>query len=379
MAVTLSIPKIVGAAPVNSQQLHVAKHGSDVNGDGSFNNPFATCTKALSVITDASTTKPYTILLGPGIYTEATLSLKTNVYIVGCGGRDSLNCRINVTAGNVTADINDIVGGRYGISNIYFSASVGLNIDLSTGGSGNTIFILDNVQFNGAVSYKGRSQGDGISLFNCTLLGGLTLVGMTSVGVYQTTVIGNTTFQDSATSAIKAQCEGVHFINVFVTTSHSEGPSPLSSWVNFFGGSYISTITINQGAGTGVYSIIESGSWPFTSLTTVGGPTIYKSSYLHSLDTSPNPIASSDIDWQTATVFTKTLSADTTFTFSNVTDGQEIVVYVTNTASNFTVTWPTVKWSGGTPPTQTVGAKTDIYTFRKVGADIFGTVVQDFS
>jgi hypothetical protein len=92
-----------------------------------------------------------------------------------------------------------------------------------------------------------------------------------------------------------------------------------------------------------------------------------------------NAVAALDIDWNASSgTHSKTLSANTTFTFSNVVDGKTIIVAVTNTASNYTVTWPTVSWPGGTAPTQTVGAKTDIYTFVRIGSTTFGTVVQNF-
>ena len=80
-------------------------------------------------------------------------------------------------------------------------------------------------------------------------------------------------------------------------------------------------------------------------------------------------ISGTTIDWSTLKnvdgLYTKTLSANTTFTFSNMTAGQTIVIALTNTASNYTVTWPAgAKWPGGTAPTQTVGAKTDVYTCK---------------
>jgi hypothetical protein len=92
-------------------------------------------------------------------------------------------------------------------------------------------------------------------------------------------------------------------------------------------------------------------------------------------------VAAAAIDWATGVSFTKTLSASTTFTFANSLPGQEIRVAITNTASNYTVTWPsspTLKWSGGSAPTQTIGAKTDVYTFTNVGGVIYGSVVQNF-
>lgn len=88
-------------------------------------------------------------------------------------------------------------------------------------------------------------------------------------------------------------------------------------------------------------------------------------------------ISASAIDWSLGNVFTKTLGANTTFTFSNQLSGQTLVVRLTNTASNYTVTWPTVKWAGGTAPVMTIGATSDVYTFVYDGTNTYGSVVQD--
>lgn len=42
------------------------------------------------------------------------------------------------------------------------------------------------------------------------------------------------------------------------------------------------------------------------------------------------------------------------------------------------VTWPTVSWPGGTPPTQTASG-VDVYTFVNDGSTIYGSVVQNMS
>lgn len=100
-------------------------------------------------------------------------------------------------------------------------------------------------------------------------------------------------------------------------------------------------------------------------------------------DIDPSPtsaVAASNIDWSLSKTYSKTLSANTTFTFSNDTDGQTIVVAITNTAGNYTVAWPAaVQWSGGTEPVQTIGAFTDVITFVKIGSTIYGSSVQNFS
>lgn len=89
-------------------------------------------------------------------------------------------------------------------------------------------------------------------------------------------------------------------------------------------------------------------------------------------------ISASEIDWAAADNHYKTLAANTVFTFANAADGKQVVVAITG-ASTYTVTWPTVKWTGGVAPTQSIGSKTDIYTFIQINSVIYGTVVQDMA
>ena len=92
------------------------------------------------------------------------------------------------------------------------------------------------------------------------------------------------------------------------------------------------------------------------------------------------PITGNTIDWKiSAKVFTKTLSANTIFSFANIVVGKEIIVRITNTTGNFTVIWPnTISWSDGNAPFQTIGAKTDLYKFVYNGTEIIGSVVQNY-
>ena len=99
--------------------------------------------------------------------------------------------------------------------------------------------------------------------------------------------------------------------------------------------------------------------------------------------TKTSGISESSIDWSLSNSFSKTLAANAIFTFANVSDGQNIAVAVTNTASNYTVTWPTtspytVVWSGGNIPVQTIGEKTDVYSFYRCGSVIYASVIQNF-
>lgn len=94
---------------------------------------------------------------------------------------------------------------------------------------------------------------------------------------------------------------------------------------------------------------------------------------------SQSAILASDIDWDYTHLY-KTLAANTTFTFSNAADAKTIIIAITNTASNYTVTWPVgVLWTGGSEPVQTIGAFTDIYTLVQINSVIYGSYVQNLS
>ncbi len=110
--------------------------------------------------------------------------------------------------------------------------------------------------------------------------------------------------------------------------------------------------------------------------TVSGTPGTWEAEYVSTtpLSAGAQAISVLDIDWSLSGVYTKTLAAGgNTFTFSNATDGQTIIVILTGAAS--TVSWPSVKWSGGVAPTQTASG-TDVYTFVKAGSTIYGSVVQ---
>jgi len=95
-------------------------------------------------------------------------------------------------------------------------------------------------------------------------------------------------------------------------------------------------------------------------------------------------IADSVINCDLSNTFSKTLGANQRFVLSNVGDGQTVNIAVTNTASNYTVLFVTptggldIKWADGTTPVQTVGAKTDVWTFVRIGTVIYGNVIQNF-
>ena len=74
---------------------------------------------------------------------------------------------------------------------------------------------------------------------------------------------------------------------------------------------------------------------------------------------------------------TWTLGANRTAT-DNLTTGQSMLLIITASSSNYTLTWPTMKWSGGSAPTLGGANPTAIELF-KVGSQLYGATVGDLS
>ena len=75
-------------------------------------------------------------------------------------------------------------------------------------------------------------------------------------------------------------------------------------------------------------------------------------------------MAALDVDCSTGNYFTKTINADSTFTFSNVPSSRAYSFVLELTHTSGTVTWPTsVKFPSDTAPTLTTG-KTHLFVFE---------------
>jgi hypothetical protein len=83
---------------------------------------------------------------------------------------------------------------------------------------------------------------------------------------------------------------------------------------------------------------------------------------------------SNNVDWAAGNSFATTLTANTTFTFSNHTDGQTIrLLLVQGAGGSYLVTWPTITWRGFNPPTLTTAqGHMDIIILTKFSGTILG-------
>tara|TARA_Y100001938_G_scaffold4716_1_gene5932 strand:+ start:225 stop:2669 length:2445 start_codon:yes stop_codon:yes gene_type:complete len=94
-------------------------------------------------------------------------------------------------------------------------------------------------------------------------------------------------------------------------------------------------------------------------------------------------ISALDIDCSTSNYFTKAISADSPFTFSNVPSSGEAYGFVLelDVSGDRTLTWPAaVKWAGGSAPTLTA-SKTHLFSFVTVdgGTTWRGSAAVDFT
>ena len=137
----IRVPRIALRSP---QMVYVSQGGNDISGDGTIINPYATIPKAMASIVDASPTKRYSMILGPGNYNES-FSLKANVIVIGV---DPILVRIGTERSSI--DIDDptwSVSGdnRSGFKKVTLAAST-LAVDFKAQSSFKNMVYFDNVQ-----------------------------------------------------------------------------------------------------------------------------------------------------------------------------------------------------------------------------------------
>lgn len=85
-------------------------------------------------------------------------------------------------------------------------------------------------------------------------------------------------------------------------------------------------------------------------------------------------LTGTQLDWARDTYYYKSISADTTFTFSNLANGRVVVLKLATTG-NYQPTWPSgIEWPYGVAPVHPITAKV-IYQFVRINGTILGTAV----
>lgn len=167
-------------APITvSDEVYVSVNGSDITGDGTENNPWASVTYAYSQITTATTAAPWVINVGPGTYSETNVLVKPNIFLNGL----CLDPTTVSVSGSWSLDPSWTTepSGHYGAANMSLQGTV--NFDFSgatvgfsskstflncqvedgftvTGRSGQTdLFVLKNSAVNGDIVQHGGALG----------------------------------------------------------------------------------------------------------------------------------------------------------------------------------------------------------------------------
>lgn len=105
------------------------------------------------------------------------------------------------------------------------------------------------------------------------------------------------------------------------------------------------------------------GVAPTTSPTFTGTTTTAAAELLGPVRQNIVAVPALDIDCSQGNYFTKTIAANSTFTFSNAPSGRAFAFTLELTHTSGTLTWPsTVRWPGGTSPTLTTG-RVHLFTF----------------
>lgn len=87
-------------------------------------------------------------------------------------------------------------------------------------------------------------------------------------------------------------------------------------------------------------------------------------------------ISSAVIDWSLGTTFYKSISADTTFTFSNIEAGKTITVVLYNSAvTKITVTLPSMKVETGFFDNEILATSASVFTFASINGAVYGSSI----
>lgn len=142
------------------------------------------------------------------------------------------------------------------------------------------------------------------------------------------------------------------------------------------------SVGLNVGSGKQLVvagSATFSGTITATSATSAFGQVTGKTLGLAEYNAG-NSGSSTTINWSNGQNQRLTLTANCSLSFSNPVAGMTAKLkLIQDSTGSRTVTWPTIRWAGGTPPTLSTAAnKVDIVTLYYDGSEYFGVAVIGF-
>lgn len=181
------------------------------------------------------------------------------------------------------------------------------------------------------------------------------ITGITSGNV--TTALGFTPYNATNPS---------NYLSTVSLTSNVTGTLPVAN-----GGTGAITLTgYIKGSGTSALTASAAipiadvtGAAPLAAPTFTGTATFATTDALGPVRQNIVAVAALDIDCSAGNYFTKTIAANSTFTFSNPPSTRAFAFTLELTHTSGTITWPaTVRWPAGTVPTLTT-SRTHLFTF----------------
>lgn len=252
-------------------------------------------------------------------------------------------------------------------------------------GAGQPVF--KNITINGTCTGSGCGSSGGVSVYPATSTAMFPwAMTASSVTISSNTFLpGGATFYAGAGQpvfnniTINGTCTGAGCgssggVSVYPATASASFPWSMSvSSITISSNTILPGATVYQGGG------IVVGA----STTYAGNGTIYMSSTSIVGDEYNNGtyILISTINWTNGNRQTVTLTANTTFLFTNPGKPGSFILRIQTGAGSFTASWPgTVKWAGGiTPIITTTASKNDIASFDYAGdGNYYGVISQNF-
>jgi len=308
--------------------VYIAINGSDITGNGSINNPYATLSHALSTITTASQTNPFQIIMATGQYSEVNLALKAFVHIEGSNSKltvmNTIICDPNFT----------LNGGDCIITNLFNLTLInGINIDLSSGAS--SFFSLKNVVIQNISTWNFSGNPNGttiIKLFEIQNLFTSPFFNFSNCNaIIEHGNIGQTTFINSGNTDII-----LIIVNCIINGILTITASSSANITSLFGSNLKGENILIRSTSTGSNQVFFTTNVIFKGITLDG---IHNSLFTILLSSNPNYIngaTPSQIMYNS--LFDKIVTIGGNYTVTNVDNNALILVNNTSTPqSNITI------------------------------------------
>ena len=271
---------------------------------------------------------------------------------------------------NAAGETIQVAGAPYGgtanlhISGQLFATSGAASTSPTTG----ALRVTGGAGISGALNLGGAANISGPTVTPPAAMGATAVDVTRSLNTYSAT--------SNATLTYSATPDAGTATTLRITADGTDRTITIPSTYSLARGGNITTLLVPASTTLQVRLQYLSSRWEI-----LGDPPLTTGTGAYVLASKINPATvalgvGTNLDWSLSNSFSDTISGSTTYTFSNLLDGQSITFAVTNGASG-AITWPTVLWSGGTQPTPTP-SKTDVYTFVRVGSTTYGSAILNF-